>query len=244
MPCSDAQKASKLPDAYGEKKAEIDRLLLQHTELDKIIFRPSFIYGKYDWTERFYYWLYRVQNCDRFLLPDEGKPRQLSLTNADDLTEALVQAIEIKTHSTIYNAISTTTISIRELVGIAAKAYGKNPEIITADASQLEKFSLQSSQFPLLMPFDFTADDSLWKKDFSFTRKDLAATLLEMRDYKAAAGFPKPGVGLDVEKEMAVIGQMRMYKPRRHRYTERIDSMFSVPPWLKKNLSLNSPTHS
>jgi 2'-hydroxyisoflavone reductase len=52
--CSDAQKVSPLMDAYGEKKAEMERILLQQQGLDKIIFRPGFIYGKYDYTGRFY----------------------------------------------------------------------------------------------------------------------------------------------------------------------------------------------
>ena len=53
--CTEEQKISKLPDAYGEKKAEMERILHAQDWLDKIILRPSFIYGKYDWTERFYY---------------------------------------------------------------------------------------------------------------------------------------------------------------------------------------------
>ena len=53
--CTEEQKISKLPDAYGEKKAEMERILHEQDWLDKIILRPSFIYGKYDWTERFYY---------------------------------------------------------------------------------------------------------------------------------------------------------------------------------------------
>ena len=36
LPCNDAQKTSALPDAYGEKKAEMERILLQHEWLDKI----------------------------------------------------------------------------------------------------------------------------------------------------------------------------------------------------------------
>jgi 2'-hydroxyisoflavone reductase len=203
--CSDAQKVSRLMDAYGEKKAEMERLLLQQQGLDKIIFRPSFIYGKFDYTERFYYWLYRVEKCARFLLPEDGTPKKLSLTNADDLTEALLLAIETGKHSTVYNAISTPSISIKELLGVAAQAYGKTPEIITVNSKQLEKIAVPVSQFPLMMPVDFTAGDTLWKSDFPFVRTDLASTLLEMRDYKAASGLPKPVVGLDVAKEQELI---------------------------------------
>ena len=209
QPCSEAQKVSPLMDAYGEKKAEMERILMSHTSLDKIIFRPGFIYGKYDWTERFYYWLYRVQNCPQFLLPDEGHPKKISLTNANDLTTALLMAIEIEKHATVYNTISTPSISIREMVNEASSAFGKQPEIITTSQSQLEAHTLQLSQFPLMMPIDFSADDTLWKKDFPFEHTSLATTLLEMRDYNAGMGYPNPKAGVGIEKEQDVIKQLR-----------------------------------
>ena len=209
QPCSEAQKVSPLMDAYGEKKAEMERILMSHTALDKIIFRPSFIYGKYDWTERFYYWLYRVQNCPQFLLPDDGNPRKISLTNADDLTTALLMAIEIEKHATVYNTISTQSISIREMVHEAATAFGKQPEIITANPKQLEAHGIQLTQFPLLMPIDFNASDTLWKKDFPFERTSLATTLLEMRNHSARLGYPKPKPGPDIEKEQDIIKKLR-----------------------------------
>ena len=90
-------------------------------------------------------------------------------------------------------------------MAVAAKAYGKNPELITADAAMLEKLGLQAAQFPLLTPVGFSASDELWRKDFPFKRADLASTLLDMRDYNPASGFPKPGVGLDVVKEQEII---------------------------------------
>lgn len=206
LPCSEAQKTSRLFDAYGEKKAEMERILMRHTNLDKVIFRPSYIYGKFDYTERFYYWLYRVEKCQRFLLPDGGQPKQLGLTNAADLAAAIVEAVEIKNHAAVYNTVSTPQISIRELIGLAAKAYGKKPELITVSAAELEKNALQLGQFPLLSPFDFHVSDALWKKDFHFKPADVAGTLVEMRDYNAATGFTKPKVGLDVEKEQEIIG--------------------------------------
>src|ERR1700733_348625 len=81
--CSEAQKSSRLPDAYGEKKAEMERILLKSDWLDTIIFRPSFIYGKYDWTERFYYWLYRAKFNDQIIMPEPLF--NTSLSNQDDL---------------------------------------------------------------------------------------------------------------------------------------------------------------
>ena len=88
--CTEEQKTSKLPDAYGEKKAEMERILHAQDWLDKIILRPSFIYGRFDWTERFYYWLYRAKFFDRLLMPPDFL---LSLTYADDLANRILNAI-------------------------------------------------------------------------------------------------------------------------------------------------------
>ena len=203
--CSDAQKVSPLMDAYGEKKAEMERILLSQPGLDALILRPSFIYGRYDYTERFYYWLYRVQKCDRFMLPQNGAPHTLSLTNADDLTLALLMAIEMGKHAPVYNAVSTVATSVRQIIEVAAKAYQTTPEIIAVDDTQLQKLGLQLAQFPLVMPLNFTADDTLFKTDFPFTRTDLAQTLLDMRNYNLTRGFPPPVVGLNVEKEQQLI---------------------------------------
>jgi len=206
LPCSDAQKSSKLPDAYGEKKAEMERILLNQDWLDKIIFRPSFIYGKFDWTERFYYWLYRAKFSDKILMPGGSAGFKLSLTNADDLTEALVQSIEIKNHQTIYNTISQRVSSLREVVSLTANAVNRNPEIIATDKATSK--SNEQSDFPLFVPLDFEIDNSRFEKDFPFERADMVKTFLEMLDYKEQQGFPKPPVGYGVEKEQEIINRL------------------------------------
>ncbi|MDB5284954.1 MAG: NAD-dependent epimerase/dehydratase family protein [Bacteroidota bacterium] len=201
--CSDAQKTSKLPDAYGEKKAEMERTLLGQDWLDKIIFRPSFIYGKFDWTERFYYWLYRAKFSDKILTPQGNF--NFSLSNADDLTEALLLAIEIPKHQTIYNAISQTKTSLRHVIAITAKAINRQVEIVDMSPADLEKHGIKQSEFPLLVPVNFEVSDKKWNNDFPFQRGDMATTLTEMLDHKSKEGFPKPKVGLDFEKEQQVI---------------------------------------
>ncbi len=190
--------------AYGEKKAEMERILLKHDWLDKIIFSPSFIYGKYDWTERFYYWLYRTKFFNKILMPGGG-PFSLSLTNASDLAEALLQAVEIKKHQTIYNAISQQETTLEEVISITAKALNKpQPEIILLDEKKLISLNLNAGQFPLFMSLNFKVSDNLWTKDFSFKKMDMAATFVEMLEYKAVKGYPVPGVGLSVEKEKEI----------------------------------------
>jgi 2'-hydroxyisoflavone reductase len=210
--CSEAEKTSKLPDGYGAKKVSMEQSLLQQEGLDKIIFRPSFIYGKYDWTERFYYWLYRAKFSNSILLPDAGTPVRLSLTNAADLTEALMQAISIDKHQNIYNTISQRTTTLRDLITAVAGRLNRNPEIIGIDKAQMEKLKLQDSQFPLCVPFNFEIDDSRWKKDFKFQEADMINSMLEIVDYKAQSNFPEPPVGLSVKDEQAAIIALKVTK--------------------------------
>ncbi len=68
LPCTPEEKIDpEILPTYGQKKAECERILLAKEGLDPVIFRPGLIYGRYDYTDRFYYWLYRVYN-NSFLL--------------------------------------------------------------------------------------------------------------------------------------------------------------------------------
>ena len=73
LPCTDEQKNDKHPfNFYGNKKAECERIILNADKLDTLIFRPALIYGRYDPTDRFYYWLYRTKSQDEIMIPENG----------------------------------------------------------------------------------------------------------------------------------------------------------------------------
>lgn len=209
LACNEEQKTSKLPDAYGEKKAEMERILLSEHGLDKIIFRPSFIYGKYDWTERFYYWLYRVCVTDKILIPPVALNAPISLTNAGDLVEALIQSLNIKHHGEVYNAISQSAVTLKEMILLAAKLMGKEIDFVEVNESDFKKLEISYASFPLCVPpKGFEISDTLWKTDFQFPRKDLGSTLKEMIDYNKSLGLNKPKVGLSFESELEIIKQL------------------------------------
>jgi nucleoside-diphosphate-sugar epimerase len=192
----------------------MEQTLLAQDGMDKIIFRPSFIYGKYDWTERFYYWLYRAKFSDSILLPHADKPFNLSLTNAVDLAESILQAITISKHQTIYNTISQKRTTLREIITAVSAKLNRNPEIISVDEAQIEKLNLNKlsthgGQFPLSVPFNFEIDDTRWKNDFKFQTPDMISSMLEMLDYKATANFPEPPFGLSLKDEQAGIAELK-----------------------------------
>jgi len=209
LTCSEAQKTSRLPDGYGPKKASMEQILLQQEGMDKIIFRPSFIYGKYDWTERFYYWLYRAKFSDSILLPAADNPFHLSLTNATDLTVALAQAIDINPHQPIYNTISQRVTTLKAIITSVALRLGRSPEIIPFQETPTEKADAHASPFPLSVPFNFEIDGGAWKRDFKITPVDMLDSMMEILDYKAKDNYPQPPVGLSISKEKEAIASLK-----------------------------------
>ena len=99
---------------YGGKKAECERILAK-ANIDYRILRPALVYGRFDHTDRFYYWLYQVKMNKTLLLPDNGN-RLFSITYVDDLVESIVESLIIDSDSDIYNVISEPILSIEKIV--------------------------------------------------------------------------------------------------------------------------------
>ncbi len=203
LACTEEQKVSRLPDAYGEKKAEMERILLGHEEMDKIIFRPSFISGKYDWTERFYYWIWRVQQGGKFIYPSTHD-YFTSITFGDDLANALYLAIEGPHSVNVYNAISVKHNKLVHFIETTARLLAKPVELVRWEEGRVET-ALHNGDFPLFTGSDMCADDHLFKADFPFTPKPYEQEIQDMIDVAALAGWPEPRAGMRREKELRLI---------------------------------------
>ncbi|MFZ1787988.1 MAG: SDR family oxidoreductase [Saprospiraceae bacterium] len=77
--CSEEETKDNSSETYGKRKAACERLLSQTEWLEKIILRPSIIYGKYDTTDRLYYWLDRIKKQNPFIVPN-SKSEKVTLT--------------------------------------------------------------------------------------------------------------------------------------------------------------------
>lgn len=201
--CTEEQKNSKLPDAYGEKKAEMERILLKEDGLDKIILRPSFIYGKYDWTERFYYWLYRAKFFDKMLMPGDFN---VALTYAGDLVSAILNAIETTQHKTVYNTVSQNKTNLRQVVQVASGLLHKNPQLVEPAEDLLQDQGLHASPFPLFVPFNFLIEGNAWLSDFAVQPTSFEKSIEETIHYHDSLGWQVPKAGLSVEREKQILG--------------------------------------
>lgn len=202
--CSDEQKTSKLPDAYGEKKAAIERLLLSQNNMEVIILRPSFIYGQYDWTDRFYYWLYRSKFSDKVLLPPNEFP--LSLTYVHDLANAAFNAIDAPHKAQVYNAISCNGITLRQVVEAAANELNREIDFVSSTDELLEKHGTDYSAFPLYVPIPLQIQGSEWLHDFSTTPVSFTDSITQSLQYAESVGWNEPKAGISVEEERTITG--------------------------------------
>ena len=121
---------------YGPKKKACEDTLLD-SSLDTIILRPSIVYGKHDYTDRFYYWLYRAAKGMRFLLPGAGRER-VTLTYVDDLAGMLYRSIYLEEHRNIYNLSTHPPVSMRLLIKAIREQLRSGIEILNAPFGAIE----------------------------------------------------------------------------------------------------------
>lgn len=208
--CTPEQRLDKNPmNYYGNKKAECERILLSLDWLDTIIFRPSLIYGRYDPTDRFYYWLYRAKKQDNFLMPDRGKSL-FTNTFSEDFAKIIQESITLEKHRKIYNASTHEPVSLREFVLKACDLLNTSPEILNAPAEFLEKYEvIQWQDIAMwISDFDMLFDNSRLKEDFDTKFHTFDESLEITIEYYSALGWKLPRYGLSPDKENELIGKL------------------------------------
>jgi 2'-hydroxyisoflavone reductase len=194
---------------YGNKKAECERILLSKDWLDVIILRPSLIYGRYDPTDRFYYWLYRAMKKDRVLLPEDGRTL-FTNTYAHDLAKLIQEAINIEKHRKVYNASTHQPVSIREFLKITCSLLNTSPEILSAPAEFLDKYNVAQWQDIAMWinGFDMLFDNSRLREDFKTQLQPFEESVKNTIEYYSAEGWKLPHYGLTFEKEDELLGKL------------------------------------
>jgi 2'-hydroxyisoflavone reductase len=160
LACSEEHRKGSWNEHYGEKKAECERILNANGWLDTIILRPSIVYGRYDYTERYYYWLERVKKYDQILIADEGKERG-NLTFVDDLAKLLMASVTIKDHNGAYNAATHPVNTFKDKLDVITKAIGRSPEFVSIEADAIkQKGMVVSRMLPCNMGRDMLIHDT------------------------------------------------------------------------------------
>lgn len=201
--CTDDQRTDRTPASYGNRKAECERILMNFIE-DYIMLRPALVYGAYDHTDRFYYWLYQVQHNQTLLLPDNGE-RVFSITYVNDLVNAIIASIETP-FTGIYNMMTTPKTSIKQIVEHAEKLLNKSTNKINVTPDFLYRNNIkQWTDMPLWEDGDhFTYSTQKLKKDLNSKLTDFKKSIESTISYYNSLGWkvPKYGITEQVRQEL------------------------------------------
>jgi len=202
--CSAGQRADPTPNSYGNRKAECERVLL-NAGLDAIIFRPCIVYGPYDHTDRFYYWLFRIKTQKEILIPAEHHTL-LNMTYVKDFCGFIREAISIKKHAGIYNIVTHDPNTFKQKLEVIAECMGTNPVYKEISTKQMEKENLRPwADFPVYIPYDRIISSEKLLRDFSNQLTSFETSVKETIAYFENLGWREGNYGLRLEREKLLL---------------------------------------
>lgn len=149
-PCSEAQAIDDSSETYGARKAEGDRAVFAATEggVPAMSVRPCIVYGPYDYTERLDYWIHRVVNYDRVVVPGDGD-LLWHRVYVEDVAAALRIVAEAGRPGEAYNVGDRRLVTLEEMVDLIAEVADTEVEAVPAGERELAAAELELEDFPL-----------------------------------------------------------------------------------------------
>jgi 2'-hydroxyisoflavone reductase len=205
LSCSAAQRASDSPATYGHRKAECERIVSDRMSCS-VILRPALVYGPFDTTDRFYYWLHQVRTNDTITLPDGGA-RRFSVSYVQDVVSAVTAAIERPECIGPYNLTSTPQISIGRIVDLACGILDRSPQRMNVSRDVLAACLVNPwVDMPLWLDADyFTYDNRRLLTAFDLEVMDVAESVARTTTYFDRAGWPQPNYGLTESQRQVLL---------------------------------------
>jgi nucleoside-diphosphate-sugar epimerase len=149
-PCSTDQATDDSQSSYGARKAEGDRAVFEAAKrgVNAMSVRPPIVYGPHDYTERFDYWIDRVNRFDRVIVPGDGT-NVWHRVYVEDLARGLRLVAEEGTPGEAYNVADRRMLTLREMVEEIATALETEIEVVTAGERELAAADLSPADFVL-----------------------------------------------------------------------------------------------
>ncbi|MFB6133686.1 MAG: NAD-dependent epimerase/dehydratase family protein [Halanaeroarchaeum sp.] len=148
--CTDDQARDDSADSYGNRKAEGDRVVRRAAErgVRAMSVRPPIVYGPHDYTERMDYWLHRVDEYDRIVVPGDGT-NLWHRAYVGDVASALITVAERGTAGEAYNVGDRNALTLGRLIDRIAEEMGETVEVVHASARELAIADLELTDVPL-----------------------------------------------------------------------------------------------
>jgi len=148
--CSAEEAVDESMESYGPRKAEGDRAVFAAADrgVKAMAVRPPVVYGPHDYTERFDYWIDRVDGHDRVVVPGDGT-NLWHLVYVADVASALVTVAEDGRPGEAYNVGDSHAPTLGEWVGRIADACDTDVEPTFASERELGTVGLSPEDFPI-----------------------------------------------------------------------------------------------
>jgi nucleoside-diphosphate-sugar epimerase len=147
--CTTEQATEDSVESYGPRKAEGDRAIFAAAErgVNAMVVRPPVVYGPYDYTERFDYWIDRVLNHDRIVVPGDGT-NLWQKVYVEDVASALRIVAEEGDPGEAYNVGDEDAPTLGEWVERIAETAGEDVDPVFAGPRELAAGGLELHDFP------------------------------------------------------------------------------------------------
>ncbi len=202
--CTYKERSDSSVATYGKRKAECERIIIQ-SGIEYSIFRPALVYGPFDSTDRFYYWLYQIKTDKKLLVPNKGK-NLFSVTYVRDLVQVIIKSLNYNIGSDIYNVATYPDISLSKLIDTTSQLLNKDPNLYFTDSTFLSNNNIaQWIDLPLWLDCDyFTYNNTKVLKDLKMEITEFRSSVSDTLDYynKLDWNEPKYGITEKVKNEL------------------------------------------
>ena len=204
--CTPEQVGDDSMETYGPRKAEGDRIVARAAAdgVNAMSVRPCIVYGPHDYTERLDYWLDRVLNYDRVVVPGDGQ-NLWHRAYVEDVAAALRVVAEDGVPGEAYNVGDRRLVTLEEMVALIAEVADVDCEPVHASDRELSTAGLSPSDFVLYRDYPHVLDtDKLAALGWESTpvREAMARTVEEHRESDRDGSEHDPGR----EAEETVLG--------------------------------------
>ncbi|EFW91848.1 3-beta hydroxysteroid dehydrogenase/isomerase family superfamily protein [Haladaptatus paucihalophilus DX253] len=157
--CTDEQATDDSHDSYGPRKAEGDRAIFEAAErgVNAMSVRPCIVYGPYDYTERLDFWIDRVNERDRLVVPGDGQ-NVWHRAYAEDVASALRIVAEEGDPGEAYNVGDERLVTMDEMLSLIADALDTDVELVHASDRELSTADLSTDDYILYRDYPHVLD--------------------------------------------------------------------------------------
>lgn len=142
--------AATFMELYGPLKAASEKAVQEVMDGKSLILRPGLLVGPYDYTERFSYWLKRVEKGGVMLAPPKDRP--IRFVDTKDFSTWIITIAENNTHG-VYHVGGKPEVTFGELIETAIEYSKSDVQVVWADEEFLQKENVQPwGDLPIWLP--------------------------------------------------------------------------------------------